>query len=105
MSSLIATLSVVVGRISDRGGGIRSDLVKKVWNYGFTTSGETDDSRVSGGLFGHVMENRSVGLMHGSLILLHFHCHSYTVVQFVIVIRCDNLSLCFMGGTSFPLTV
>lgn len=52
-------------RISDRGGGIRSDLVKKVWNYGFTTSGETDDSRVSGGLFGHVMENRSVGLMHG----------------------------------------
>ena len=58
-------LSHIACRISDRGGGIRNDLVKKIWDYGFTTSGETDDSRVSGGLFGQVMENRNVGSMHG----------------------------------------
>jgi len=54
-------------RISDRGFGIRHDLMRKVWDYGFTTSGGNgdEDERVSRGLFGQIMETRSAGAMHG----------------------------------------
>lgn len=52
-------------RISDRGCGIRHDLVNKIWDYGFTTSGKTGDDRVDRGLFGQMMETRAAGAMHG----------------------------------------
>lgn len=52
-------------RISDRGGGIPHSHMNKIWDYGFTTSGQEEDERVSRGLLGHVMENRSTGTMHG----------------------------------------
>ncbi|CAD5121075.1 DgyrCDS9613 [Dimorphilus gyrociliatus] len=52
-------------RISDRGGGIRHDHLEKIWDYGFTTSGQTEDDRVSRGLFGQFIESRAAGAMHG----------------------------------------
>lgn len=53
-------------RFSDRGSGIRHDRIKKVWDYGFTTSrnGE-EDERISRGLFGQIMETQAGGEMHG----------------------------------------
>lgn len=54
-------------RISDRGGGIRHDLVKKVWDYGFTSAAvnvvEDRDDRP--GLFGAMCEDRGSGKMFG----------------------------------------
>ena len=56
----------VVFSISDRGMGIRHDLLKKVYDYGFTTSGNGDeDERVGRGLFGQIIETRAAGAMHG----------------------------------------
>jgi len=52
-------------RISDRGGGIKHSKVNKVWDYGYTTSGESADARLDRGMFGHFVENRSAGAMHG----------------------------------------
>jgi len=61
-------------KISDRGGGVRHDIVDKIWQYGFTSSGYSEvtnktfvdfDHRSNGGLFDVIMENRSTGKMHG----------------------------------------
>jgi [3-methyl-2-oxobutanoate dehydrogenase (acetyl-transferring)] kinase len=52
-------------RISDRGGGIKHSKLKKVWDYGYTTSGENEDARLDRGMFGHFMEDRAAGAMHG----------------------------------------
>jgi [3-methyl-2-oxobutanoate dehydrogenase (acetyl-transferring)] kinase len=53
-------------RISDRGAGIRHDLVPKIWDYGFTTSGNgIEDKKIDRGLFGQMMESRAAGAMHG----------------------------------------
>jgi len=57
-------------RISDRGGGIRHDLLQKVWNYGFSSNSKEDvePSGVGlndGGIFGAMMNNRSFGTMFG----------------------------------------
>jgi len=43
-------------RISDRGGGIDHDMMDKVGQYHFSTAGsEKPDSRLDGGIFGHMM--------------------------------------------------
>jgi len=59
-------------RISDRGGGIRHDLLAKVWNYGFSSSSKEDiepntngAAANDGGIFGAMMSNRSFGSMFG----------------------------------------
>jgi len=59
-------------RISDRGGGIRHDVTEKIWEYGFTGPGYQggqkpthSDTRIPGGLFDELMNNRSTGKMHG----------------------------------------
>ncbi|CAH1801471.1 unnamed protein product [Owenia fusiformis] len=52
-------------RISDRGNGIPHNIVRKVWDYHFTTAGQSDNHQVDGGLFGNIMENRAAGAMHG----------------------------------------
>ncbi|XP_074642435.1 branched-chain alpha-ketoacid dehydrogenase kinase-like isoform X2 [Tubulanus polymorphus] len=54
-------------KISDRGGGIPHNIVQRVFEYHFTTSGQTDNQNHDGGLFGEIMENRSAGPMHGLL--------------------------------------
>ena len=52
-------------RISDRGGGIKHSMANKVWDYHFTTSGESEESRIDGGILGVLTENRAVSAMHG----------------------------------------
>jgi [3-methyl-2-oxobutanoate dehydrogenase (acetyl-transferring)] kinase len=58
-------------RISDRGGGIRHDLVNKVWNYGFSSASgkEVDEANshadAAGGMFEAMMNSRSFGSMFG----------------------------------------
>ena len=58
---------VVVVRICDRGGGIPHANMARVWDYGFTTSGEDreTDNMMDGGLFATFTENRAAGAMHG----------------------------------------
>lgn len=52
-------------RITDRGGGIPHDDLTRIWDYGFTTGGADEESKLDRGLFGQFMENRSAGAMHG----------------------------------------
>ena len=52
-------------RISDRGGGIKHHDMKRMWDYGFTTSGENQDERLDRGLLSEFIEDRSAGAMHG----------------------------------------
>ena len=55
-------------RISDRGGGIDHDIYEHIWDYGFTTSGNTNGQEqpiTNGGMFGEIMEFRAAGAMHG----------------------------------------
>ncbi|CAG2113899.1 unnamed protein product, partial [Medioppia subpectinata] len=54
-------------RITDRGGGIRHDLVDLVTRYHFSTAGESIDSRLDGGILGHIMKDSatSASPMHG----------------------------------------
>lgn len=57
-------------RISDRGGGIPHHIVKKIWDYNFTTAGTMQDNRVDRGLFGDIVDPRNSGgvtssRMHG----------------------------------------
>lgn len=52
-------------RISDRGGGIRHDILKRVWEYGFTSAGYNDDSAESEGLFDALIEGPSASAMFG----------------------------------------
>lgn len=54
-------------RVSDRGGGIPVDLVQKVFDYSFTTSGTLTDDRVSGGLFGTMTQSDFTGPAPGSI--------------------------------------
>lgn len=57
-------------RISDFGGGIQHGLLKKIWNYGFTTnesdhSTNTFNESDSHSLFEELTENRTSGKFHG----------------------------------------
>lgn len=56
-------------RISDRGGGIRHDLLSKVWNYGFSSSGKEENGAQPPGkdtqMFEVMMDNKSFGSMFG----------------------------------------
>lgn len=58
-----------VFRISDRGGGIRHDILDKIFDYHFTTNGEEVDERLDGSLFAPLMnpihEGPAAGPMHG----------------------------------------
>lgn len=53
-------------RISDMGGGVQHDIVKKIWKYGFTTSEMDQQSEQKDYLlFQELTENRSAGRFHG----------------------------------------
>ncbi|ELT93703.1 hypothetical protein CAPTEDRAFT_160347 [Capitella teleta] len=53
-------------RISDRGGGIRHDLLNRVWQYGFTGPQQhTQVEETNRGIFSEIMENRSAGALYG----------------------------------------
>ncbi|KAL4224330.1 hypothetical protein ACF0H5_017785 [Mactra antiquata] len=57
-------------RISDRGGGVPHSIVKKVWDYNFSTAGTIPDSRIDRGLLGDFVDPRDSGgatptRMHG----------------------------------------
>ncbi|XP_033123251.1 3-methyl-2-oxobutanoate dehydrogenase [lipoamide] kinase, mitochondrial-like [Anneissia japonica] len=56
-------------RISDKGGGCPHSIVNRVFQYHFTTVGQNTDSRVTGGIFGEVMNadnfGPAAGPMHG----------------------------------------
>ncbi|ESO95382.1 hypothetical protein LOTGIDRAFT_116873 [Lottia gigantea] len=54
-------------RISDRGHGIPSSVVNRVWDYNFTTSGTISDDRLDGGLFGQVMNSSQNSAMPGKM--------------------------------------
>ena len=58
---------VFLFRVSDRGGGIPVDLIQKVFDYSFTTSGTLTDDRVSGGLFGTITQSDFTGPAPGSM--------------------------------------
>lgn len=53
-------------RVSDLGGGVPHDIVKKIWKYGFTT-GEMDQQSEQKDqlLFQELTENRSGGRFQG----------------------------------------
>jgi len=55
----------VVFRISDRGGGIRHDFLKRVWEYGYTSAAYDDDSTENEGLFDALIEGPSAAAMFG----------------------------------------
>lgn len=59
------TRPFVARRLSDRGGGIRHHQMARIWEYGFTTSGEKHDPALDRGMFGELVEDRSAGAMHG----------------------------------------
>ena len=63
-----------IARISDRGGGISHGQVKKIFEYGYTTSGQNVDERLDHGIFGELMQNRAEGPMHGFVTLLYCGC-------------------------------
>jgi len=52
-------------RITDRGGGIAHDDMDRIWEYGYTTGGADEETKLDRGIFGQFMENRSAGAMHG----------------------------------------
>lgn len=60
-----------ISRISDRGGGVPHHIIKKIWDYNFTTEGVTQDSNnANRGLFAEFVDPRSAGgaipsRMHG----------------------------------------
>lgn len=51
-------------RISDRGGGIRHELLQKVWEYGFTSAGY-EENMESDGIFDAIMEGPEASSMFG----------------------------------------
>lgn len=51
-------------RISDRGGGIRHELLQKVWEYGFTSAGYEENTE-SEGIFDAIMEGPGASAMFG----------------------------------------
>ena len=63
-------------RISDRGGGIPHAKMGQIFEYGYTTSDqEREDSRLSRGMFGSVVENRADGIMHGYVMYSGYGWH------------------------------
>lgn len=52
-------------RISDRGGGIRHDILKRVWEYGFTSAGNNDEGAVNEGFFDALIEGPTAAAMFG----------------------------------------
>lgn len=51
-------------KISDRGGGIRHELLQKVWEYGFTSAGYEENIE-SEGIFDAIMEGPGASAMFG----------------------------------------
>ncbi|ESN93999.1 hypothetical protein HELRODRAFT_193864 [Helobdella robusta] len=52
-------------RISDRGDGIRHDIVDRIWQYGFTSVNHQLHERHDGGAFDIMSENRTAGIIYG----------------------------------------
>ncbi|GAB1604579.1 3-methyl-2-oxobutanoate dehydrogenase [lipoamide] kinase, mitochondrial-like [Argonauta hians] len=74
-------------RVSDRGGGILHSIVKKVFEYSFTTSGAITDDRVDGGLFGSITQSDYTGPAPGSM-------HGYG-----FGLPCSKAYAEYLGGT------
>lgn len=47
------------------GGGVPHDMMKKIWNYGFTTSEIDKSTHNQHSLFEEFVENRSAGRFYG----------------------------------------